>query len=75
MKNWKTTLAGLAGGLLMLFGPRLQGNMNAPPITIGNVGAAIAIAILGAVSKDKNVTGGSVAQTPEAQDRATTAKV
>ena len=59
MKNWKTTLFGLLGGLFMLFGPRLQGNTDAPPLTIGNIGAAAAIALLGAVSKDHNVTGGT----------------
>lgn len=69
MKNWKTSLVGILGGLFMLFGPRLTGNTAAPPITIGNVGTAVAIAVLGLVSKDKNVTGGNVAQTPEAEAR------
>lgn len=52
--SWKTTLAGILGGLFMLFGPRLQGNTQAPPITIGNVGSAIAVAALGIAAKDAN---------------------
>ena len=58
-KNWKTTLLGVLGGLFMLFGPRLQGDGTAPPITAGNVGAAAAIALLGAVAKDHDMTGGT----------------
>ncbi len=59
MKNWKTTLAGILGGLFMLFGPRLSGNVSAPPITLGNVGGAIAVALLGVNAKDNNVTDGT----------------
>lgn len=57
-KNWKTTLLGVLGGLFMLFGPRLSGDATAPPITIGNIGAAAAVAALGALAKDHDVTGG-----------------
>lgn len=56
MRNWKTTLLGVLGGLFMLFGPRLQGNATAPPITIGNVGAAAAVALLGALARDHDNT-------------------
>lgn len=63
MKNWKTSLAGILGGLLLAFGPnvgaRLQGNTDVPPITAGNYAPAIAFALLGIHSKDKDVTGGS----------------
>lgn len=63
MKNWKTTLAGLLGGLIITFGPtvgaRLQGDPAAPPITSGNYLPGVAVAILGALSKDKDVTGGN----------------
>ncbi len=63
MKNWKTTLAGLLGGLIIMFGPnvgaRLQGDTTVPPITSGNYGPAIAIAVLGLLTKDSDVTGGT----------------
>lgn len=63
MKNWKTTLAGILGGLIITFGPavggRLQGDPKAPPITSGNYLPGLAVAILGALSKDKDVTGGT----------------
>lgn len=63
MKSWKTTLAGVLGGLIITFGPalggKLQGDPNAPPITAGNYIPGIAVAILGALSKDKDVTGGT----------------
>ncbi len=66
MKNWKTTLAGILGGLLIAFGPsvgaRLQGDKTAPPITSGNVLPGVAIAVLGALTKDSDVTGGTRAQ-------------
>ena len=63
MKNWKTSLAGILGGLLITFGPavggRLQGDPSIPPITAGNYLPGIAIAVLGAISKDHDMTGGS----------------
>ncbi len=59
MKNWKTTLMGVLGGLFMLFGPRLSGDQGAPAVTIGNIGAAAAIAVLGALAKDHDATGGT----------------
>ena len=65
MKNWKTSLLGVLGGLMMLFGPRLSGDATAPPITGGNVGAAVAIALLGLVAKDKDVTGGTRVQSSD----------
>ena len=51
-KSWKTTMLGILGGLFMLAGPRLQGDQNAPPITISNLGGAAAIMLLGALAKD-----------------------
>lgn len=62
MKNWKTTLFGIIGGLAVLFGPRLQGNTEAPAITVSNVLEAAAVIGLGVAAKDKNVTGGKVQQ-------------
>lgn len=62
-KNWKTSLAGVLGGLLITFGPaagaRLQGDTSVPPITAQNYISGIALAVLGALGKDGDVTGGS----------------
>lgn len=56
MKNWKTSLAGILGGLLITFGPsvgaRLTGDKTPPPITSGNYLPAIAIATLGILAGD-----------------------
>lgn len=56
MKNWKTTLAGTLGGLIVSFGPslgaRLSGDQTAPPITSQNYLPAIAIAVIGGLAKD-----------------------
>ena len=54
MKNWKTTVAGLvaaAGQILGFFG--------VPP-EVGNAVSVLGLFILGLVSKDFNVTGGTV---------------
>ena len=62
-KSWKTTLAGLLGGLIVTFGPaiggRLQGDPHTPPITAGNYLPGIALAVLGLLTKDHDVTGGT----------------
>lgn len=62
MKNWKTSLAGILGGLILTFGPALGARLSglpAPPITSGNYLPGVALAVLGTVSKDKDVTGGT----------------
>lgn len=53
MKNWKTTLAGLAAAGLNLFA---QGT------NWKNVLVSVGLAALGTLAKDSNVTGGSVQQ-------------
>ena len=56
MKNWKTTVAGLlaaAGQILGIFGV---------PVEVGSAVSVIGLFILGLVSKDSNVTGGTVSQ-------------
>ena len=62
-KNWKTSLAGIVGGLLIAVGPqvgaRLQGSPGAPPITLNSVITGAAVAALGLGAKDGDVTGGS----------------
>lgn len=61
--NWKTSLAGILGALLIAFGPnvgaRLTGNTQAPPITSGNYLPALGLAAIGLLSKDGDVTGGT----------------
>ena len=56
MTNWKTTLAGVfaaAGQILELFGV---------PKEVGQAVSVLGLFILGLVSKDLNVTGGTKAQ-------------
>jgi hypothetical protein len=64
MKNWKTTLAGLTVGLPVAWDAIVQA-YNAGAFT-GKSGlqlvAAIGIVLLGLVSKDHNVTGGTKPQ-------------
>ena len=62
-RSWKTTLAGLLGGIAILVGGAVQNRANDPnasPITAGNVLPAIAISVLGALAKDHDVTGGKL---------------
>ncbi len=65
MKNWKTTLTGAAIAAAIVVLQLVQtGTVDAKSlITAG------AFALLGAISKDFNTTGGTVAATPEAQNR------
>jgi GH24 family phage-related lysozyme (muramidase) len=71
IKNWKTTLGGLAA-ILTAAGTGIHafqsGDLSAAYESIPAILAGLAL--IGA--KDNNVTGGSVPQTPEAQARATT---
>lgn len=60
MKNWKTTLFGLASGSL---------NLMANGLSWKTALFSAGLAALGFASKDSNVTGGTVAATPEAQKR------
>ena len=48
MKNWKTTVAGLAGGALTAY----AGGLDLTHVLLG-----LALAALGLVAKDKDVTG------------------
>lgn len=62
MKNWKTTLLGILAGVALTFGSAAQARANDPkaaPITIGNVLPGLAVAVLGALAKDSDVTGGT----------------
>lgn len=58
--SWKTTVAGILGGLVLAFGPqiggRLQGDPATPPITFQNYAPALFIALMGLLAKDKDKT-------------------
>lgn len=62
MKNWKTTVAGFLGGLIITFGPsvgaRLSGEPTAPPITAQNYLPGLGLAVLSAFAKDHDLSGG-----------------
>lgn len=58
MKNWKTTVVGLAGALYLTLQPLLStGQVDTKLLTL-----AVIVGILGFVSKDHDVTGGTVTQ-------------
>lgn len=65
--SWKSTVVGLAGVLLAVFSasqdPSIQAMVLDPKVQI-----ALLLGVLGLVTKDSNVTGGTVGQpsTPEA---------
>lgn len=60
-RNWKTTLAGVLGGIIIAVGPqvgaRLQGDQAAPPITAQNLAVGLALAAIGAFAKDHDISG------------------
>jgi hypothetical protein len=68
-KSWLTSLFGLLAGVPML--------LHQSGVTVGHLGggdwlnliSAVGVAGLGLSAKDSNVTGGTVAQTTEAQKR------
>jgi hypothetical protein len=58
MKNWKTTLTGLLGAILSVVLPLFSGGSVAPK----DIALAAAVAGVGFLAKDSNVTGGTVVQ-------------
>ena len=64
INNWKTTLFGAIGGIMIAAQPLLDaykaGAFDGK--TGGQLAAAVAIVFLGVYSKDKNVTGGTTPQ-------------
>lgn len=67
MKNWKTTLGGLLSGAGLVALDLFQHGTT----DIKTIGTAVALFVLGALAKDFNVTGGTTAATPEAENRVT----
>lgn len=63
-KNWKTTIAGWLVGAGYLFLQGLQAGVKPKDIAL-----SVGIGILGSLSKDHDVTGGTAPATPEAKDR------
>lgn len=55
--NWRTTLAGWVAGAGILIGAHYQSGM-----TFTAWATAVGVALIGTLSKDFNVTGGSVQQ-------------
>lgn len=53
MKNWKTSLAGAIAGGLTVIAPMLEGS----DVTLTSILSGFAIAVLGYLSKDFNVSG------------------
>jgi hypothetical protein len=61
MKNYKTTLAGIVGALAIWL-PQLQIAMKTGKPDWGQLILGLAVLLFGALAKDFNVTGGTVAQ-------------
>jgi hypothetical protein len=57
MKNWKTTVAGLAAGFAYAFLAALQGGVSPKDAAVAG-----GLALIGSLAKDHNVTGGTVEQ-------------
>lgn len=55
-RNWKTTLAGIFGGIT-LAAPQIQACLAGQPCDKPQLLAGIAVAILGTFAKDGNVSG------------------
>ena len=60
MKNWKTTLAGILGAILIGIVPVLQSGK----ISVEALAIAAVVAVGGLLQKDHNVTGGTVINEP-----------
>lgn len=65
MKNWRTTFIGCLIAVIVAVQPLLTTGQ----VDWKQVGFAALIALFGFISKDAKVTGGTIAQTPEAQKR------
>lgn len=65
MKNWRTTLSGVLGAVLIVVADFLQRGV----FDIKTIITAAAIAAIGILAKDLNVTGGNVPATDEASAR------
>lgn len=60
MKNWKTTVIGVVGGGATI----ALAYYESGHIAIRDIAIAFTLGALGALSKDWNVTGGTIDQTP-----------
>lgn len=62
MRNWKTTLAGMIPGVILFVYGFLQGLQAGKPFDLKDMLIGLALAALGALAKDFNVTGLPVAK-------------
>lgn len=60
-KNWRTSLAGLLGGVVFV-APQIQACVAGQPCDWKQIAVGVAFAALGLGAKDSNVTGGTKAQ-------------
>lgn len=63
MKNWKTSLVGVIGGLIVML-PTIIKAATTPDgkVNWAQVATGAALAMVGMLAKDHNVTGGTVEQ-------------
>ena len=69
MKNWRTTVTGVLGGISIFLYDFLTGLQAGKPFDPKALIIGLVLVILGIVAKDFSTTGGTVASTPEAVDR------
>ena len=67
LTSWQTTIAGILAGLATVQTAGWSTPEGTPNWTA--IGSGCLLAILGAVAKDRNATGGTVPVTPEAKER------
>ncbi|TRZ47996.1 hypothetical protein D4S03_10515 [bacterium] len=68
-KNWKTTLAGVIPGVMVFLYDFMRGLQAGQEFDVKTMVLGLSLAVLGYFAKSKEVTGGTVASTPEAAAR------
>ena len=68
-KNWKTTLAGAVPGILVFLYDFIKGLQAGQEFDAKTMIIGLSLALLGYYAKSKDVTGGTVPSTPEAEIR------
>jgi hypothetical protein len=73
-KNWKTTLAGVVPGLMVFLYDFVKGLQAGQEFDAKTMILGLSLAVLGYYAKSKDVTGGTVASTKEAETRVNNTK-